>query len=200
MQAVIDKIMEAKSVAVLTHLNEDPDTIGSCFAFAKVMRKLGKEATVYVNGRIESRLAFIGDDYVLYQEGMKHNHDLCACIDCGDLGRIAERKSLFEEINHSINIDHHLTNTNFADANYVDGKAAAAGEILYALFEKWALNWIMILPRICIRQYAPIRVALSTVTLRLKQCVRRQTFWNMILTMRKWQDCFLTVSRLRRRN
>lgn len=27
MQAVIDKIMEAKSVAVLTHLNEDPDTI-----------------------------------------------------------------------------------------------------------------------------------------------------------------------------
>ena len=65
MQAVIDKIMEAKSVAVLTHLNEDPDTIGSCFAFAKVMRKLGKEATVYVNGRIESRLAFIGDDYVL---------------------------------------------------------------------------------------------------------------------------------------
>ena len=42
MQAVIDKIMEAKSVAVLTHLNEDPDTIGSCFAFAKVMRKLGK--------------------------------------------------------------------------------------------------------------------------------------------------------------
>ena len=136
MQAVIDKIMEAKSVAVLTHLNEDPDTIGSCFAFAKVMRKLGKEATVYVNGRIESRLAFIGDDYVLYQEGMKHNHDLCACIDCGDLGRIAERKSLFEEINNSINIDHHLTNTNFADANYVDGKAAAAGEILYALFER----------------------------------------------------------------
>ena len=140
MQAVIDKIMEAKSVAVLTHLNEDPDTIGSCFAFAKVMRKLGKEATVYVNGRIESRLAFIGDDYVLYQEGMKHNHDLCACIDCGDLGRIAERKSLFEEINNSINIDHHLTNTNFADANYVDGKAAAAGEILYALFEKMGIE------------------------------------------------------------
>lgn len=140
MQAVIDKIMEAKSVAVLTHLNEDPDTIGSCFAFAKVMRKLGKEATVYVNGRIESRLAFIGDDYVLYQEGMKHNHDLCACIDCGDLGRIAERKSLFEEINNSINIDHHLTNTNFADANYVDGKAAAAGEILCALFEKMGIE------------------------------------------------------------
>ena len=39
MQAVIDKIMEAKSVAVLTHMNEDLDTIGSYFALAKVMRK-----------------------------------------------------------------------------------------------------------------------------------------------------------------
>lgn len=41
MQAVIDKIMEAKSVAVLTHLNEDPDTIGSCFAFCKGYEKVG---------------------------------------------------------------------------------------------------------------------------------------------------------------
>ncbi len=28
-----------------------------------------KEATVYVNGRIESRLAFIGDDYVFVSRG-----------------------------------------------------------------------------------------------------------------------------------
>ncbi len=47
MQAVIDKIMEAKSVAVLTHLNEDPDTIGSCFAFAKVM-KVGVKRRPYM--------------------------------------------------------------------------------------------------------------------------------------------------------
>ncbi len=136
MQAVIDKIMKAESIAVFPHVNEDPDALGSCFAFAKAMRGMGKKATVYVSGKIESRLNFIGDDYVLYREGTEHNHDLCVCLDCGDLGRITERKTMFDEINNSVNIDHHYTNTNFADANYVDGKAAAASEILFELFNK----------------------------------------------------------------
>lgn len=136
MRAVIDKIMKAKSVAVLPHVNEDSDALGSCFAFAKVMRKIGKRATVYVSGRIEARLAFVGNDYVVYRDGIEHDHDLCACIDCGDIDRITERKSLFDEINNSVNIDHHYTNTNFADANYVDGEAAAAAEILFELFKE----------------------------------------------------------------
>lgn len=136
MQAVIDKIMKAKSVAVFPHVNEDPDALCSCFAFARMMRKLGKEATVYVSGKIEERLAFIGNDYVIYRDDIKHNHDLCACLDCGDIERITERKKLFDEINNSINIDHHLTNTNFADANYVDGKSSAVGEILVGLFKE----------------------------------------------------------------
>lgn len=136
MQAVIDKIIQAKSVAVFPHVNEDPDALGSCFAFAKMLRKLGKKATVYVSGKVESRLAFIGTDYVMYHDGIQHDHDLCACLDCGDINRIAERKSMFDEIGNSVNIDHHKTNTLFADANYVDGSASATSEILVELFDK----------------------------------------------------------------
>lgn len=135
MHSVIDKIIGAKSVAVLPHVNEDPDALASCFAFARLMRKLGKEATVYVSGKIESRLSFIGDDYVIYDGKAKHEHDLCACIDCGDLDRIGERRALFDSIGNSINIDHHLTNTRFADTNFVDGKASASGEILFEMIE-----------------------------------------------------------------
>lgn len=140
MQAVIDKIMSAKSVAVIPHVNEDPDALGSCFAFAQMLRKMGKEATVYVSGKVEARLAFIGRDYVMYHESIEHNHDLCACLDCGDIDRITERKTLFDEIGNSVNIDHHFTNTLFADANYVDGNAAAASEILYSLFQKMGVQ------------------------------------------------------------
>ncbi|MGN0107125.1 MAG: bifunctional oligoribonuclease/PAP phosphatase NrnA [Hominilimicola sp.] len=140
MQAVIDKIKKAKSVAVFPHVNEDPDALGSCFAFAKALRKMGKKATIYVSGRVEARLAFIGADYVMYHKGIAHDHDLCACLDCGDIERITERKALFEEIGNSVNIDHHLTNTRFADANYVDGKASATGEILFAMFGKMGVE------------------------------------------------------------
>lgn len=140
MQAVIDKILKAKSVAVFPHTNEDPDTLGSCFAFAKVMRKLGKQAVVYVSGKIEERLNFMCSDYVLYHDGIKHNHDLCVCLDCGDIERIIDRKALFDEINNSINIDHHFTNTNFADDNYVDAKSSAVGEILCYLFKEMGVE------------------------------------------------------------
>ncbi len=136
MQAVIEKIKAAKSAAVFPHINEDPDALGSCFAFCKMMRKMGKEATMYVSGKIESRLAFIGSDYVIYHDGIEHNHDLCVCLDCGDIERLSERKKMFDQIQNSVNIDHHMTNTDFADANYVDGSAAATGQILSELFDK----------------------------------------------------------------
>ena len=80
MQAVIDKIIEAKSVAVFPHVNEDSDALGSCFAFAKVLRKMGKKVTIYVSGRVEARLAFIGTDYVMYHEGIEHDHDLARVL------------------------------------------------------------------------------------------------------------------------
>lgn len=135
MRAVTDRIKKAKSIAVLTHINEDPDALGSCFAFAKAMKKIGKNAVVYVSGPIEKRLDFMGSDYEIYNGTVKE-HDLCVCIDCGDIGRIGERTKMLSDIGNSVNIDHHFTNTNYATANFVNGKAAAAGEILFELFEE----------------------------------------------------------------
>ena len=140
MDSVIDKIIKAKSVAILPHVNEDPDALGSCFAFQKVMRLMGKEAVIYVSGKIEARLDFIGNDYVMYNGDSCYNHDLCVCLDCGDIERITERKVIFDKIGNTVNIDHHFTNTRFADANYVDGTAAATGEILFDLFKEMQIT------------------------------------------------------------
>lgn len=133
MKEVIEKIKNARSVAVLPHINEDPDALGSCFAFTKAMQALGKEAVCYVSEELPCRFDFIGGDYVIYNGGAAGEHDLCVCIDCGDILRLGDRVNLFNEIGNTANIDHHITNTNFADANYVDGNASAAGEILCEL-------------------------------------------------------------------
>ncbi len=140
MKAVADKITAAETVAILTHVNEDPDTLGSCFAFKKMMTKLGKKAEIYVSGKVEERLSFMGSDYIIYDESMKKRYDLCACIDCGDAQRIGSRKSLFNAADATINIDHHYTNTNFADANLVNGGASSAAEILTELFAYMKLD------------------------------------------------------------
>ena len=140
MRKVIEKIQNAHSVAIIPHINEDADALGSCFAFASIMRRMGKEAVVYVSEVPEKRIEFIGEDYVIYNPEEVYSHDLCACIDCGDLKRIGDRVKLFNECENTINIDHHFTNTNFAQANYVDAKAAAAGEILCMLFKEMCVE------------------------------------------------------------
>lgn len=140
MRDIIDKMKNAHSAAIIPHVNEDADALGSCFAFAGVLKNMGIEATVYVSEDPEKRLDFIGGVYEVYDISKTYKHDLCVCLDCGDLKRIGDRKKLFDEIGNSINIDHHFTNTNFAQANYVDGKAAATGEILYMLFEEMGIE------------------------------------------------------------
>ncbi len=140
MNEVIEKIKNARSVAVIPHINEDPDALGSCCAFASVLRSMGKTAVIYISGAVEKRLDFIGGDYVIYDMKKKYSHDLCACLDCGDIKRLGNREKLFDEIGNSINIDHHSTNTYFADANHVDGNAAAAAEILYTLFDEMGVK------------------------------------------------------------
>lgn len=124
------------SAAILTHINEDPDTIGSCLAFREALLNMGKRAVVYVSAAVEKRISFIGTDYVIYDGKEQEKHDLCVCIDCGDILRIGKRKELFDKAEHSINIDHHRTNTLFAEVNYVDALSSAAGEILCGLFDE----------------------------------------------------------------
>ena len=137
MQEVINKIKSARSMALLPHVNEDPDALGSCFAFAAAMRSIGKEAVCYTEDDIEDHLKFMGGEYTIYNPeiSLAERHDLCVCLDCGDLGRVGARSKIFDEIGNSVNIDHHYTNTHFADANLVDGDAAATSEILTSLFK-----------------------------------------------------------------
>ncbi len=134
MKQIIEKLRSAQAIAILSHISEDADAIGSCLAMAHMLKKTGKNATIYVNDAIEDRLAFLGNDYVIYNEDTEVVADLCVCLDCGDIKRLGERASIVEKIGNSINIDHHYSNTNYADVNYVEGNASSTGEVIYKLF------------------------------------------------------------------
>ena len=140
MEAVIEKVRAAKSIAVLTHISEDPDALGSAFAFCSVLGNMGKTAVCYVSAKPQERHAFIGGDYVIYDKEKTYEHDLCLCLDCGDIKRLGDRIKLFKEIGNTANIDHHKTNTMFADANYVEGETSSTGEILFKVFREMGVE------------------------------------------------------------
>jgi phosphoesterase RecJ-like protein len=137
MDKIIEKLRESKHAAIMAHVSEDPDALGSCFAMAEALRQLGNEPVCYVNERPEPGLAFIGGKYTIFNGDVSDiNCDLCVCLDCGDRERLGSRVNIMRKVDNSVNIDHHYTNDLFAGENYVDGEAAATGEILYELFRK----------------------------------------------------------------
>ncbi len=134
MENIITKLNEAERLIILAHDNEDPDALGSCFAVREVLANMGKDARVVLSGPMHKRLRQIFGKAEVYDEHNDYDADLCVCLDCGDRERLGVRVAIFRNIGNSVNIDHHYTNNNFADANYVDGAASATGEILWDMF------------------------------------------------------------------
>lgn len=139
MEKIIEKIKSANTVAVFPHVNADPDALGSCYAFCEAMRLMGKRAVCYVEEIPQQRFQFIGGEYTLYT-GEADVYDLCASLDCGDMERLGSRAEIFNNAHDTINIDHHVTNTLFAQANYVEGDAAATGQILCEFLPKLGIK------------------------------------------------------------
>jgi len=61
-------------------------------------------------------------------------------LDTGDLERLGKRVEIFNSIKHTVNIDHHTTNTEFASVNLVNTKAAAVGELIYQLIKSMEIS------------------------------------------------------------
>lgn len=125
------KIEEAKSIAILAHQSEDGDAIGSVFAFYEVLVSMGKKADCFLSCEPEKRLSFLCSDYKLKSDIC---YDLLIILDCADKGRFSDRSMIFDNAKFSICIDHHKTNTGYADINIIKPEASATGEILFDLF------------------------------------------------------------------
>ena len=134
MNKAAELILKSKKVFIMGHEDEDPDSIGSCFAMRLALLKLGKDANCCFSAPLELHTSFMGDSYTVFDENADYTADLCICLDCADAKRLGSRIKVFESAEKTLSVDHHETNTLFADVNVVDGKASAVGEILYELF------------------------------------------------------------------
>jgi len=131
---LVDAIRQAKTISIIPHTSPDGDALGACFAFKKILAKIGKNATIYTEDGVPKYLAFLQVEHEVFNSDNIPSSDLCICIDCGDIGRMGERKAMLKSAKVTANIDHHKTNDGFADINIVEADASSAGEICYKLF------------------------------------------------------------------
>ena len=138
MKEIAKKIQDSQNIVITAHISEDADAIGSTFALTTALRNIGKNVTLVLSDKPEDRLRFLKCDYVIFEDGMTPPQDLFICLDSADVKRLDSR-AIFLEKSESVSIDHHYTNTKYADINYVDGDASSTGELIFMLLKEIGL-------------------------------------------------------------
>jgi phosphoesterase RecJ-like protein len=132
LENIKEKIDESKSILMIAHENPDGDAIASALALYNAFQKLEKKSAVYIPSPDKTYSFLAGFDEMLIGETAPDakNFDLCISLDSSDIQRLGICGDIFKEIDDTICIDHHITNQNFADINYINAVASSTCENL----------------------------------------------------------------------
>lgn len=138
MQKIADALSDSHTIYIFPHMVADGDAMGSCASLCGLMRKMGKTADIVMEDEIPDNLKFLDKNYVIYadKETELPERDLCIALDCSNVDRFPKREHIFFGAGkRTACVDHHVTETGFADVNLVDPYAAATCELLYELYD-----------------------------------------------------------------
>ena len=138
MQDQIRKLLqEAKSIAILGHVRPDGDCVGSCLGLYHYITSNWKEYKVQIFLEEFDEKFFIlnGAKDISHNLASKEKFDLAIACDVASIDRLGKAITIFENASHTLSIDHHLTNTNYADTTYLCGGLSSTGEVLCQLFD-----------------------------------------------------------------
>jgi len=122
-------LMDRDNFLILTHRRPDGDTVGCAGALAQGLREAGKAAFVLRNPETTARYLRFVEDYWAY-DGYTPDHVIIVDTAAYDLFPINGDGFIG---NVSLSIDHHPSNTHYAQLCCHDETRAACGEIIYEL-------------------------------------------------------------------
>lgn len=138
MKIVLGDILKGKhSVALGGHIRPDGDCVGSCLGLYMYLKEQYPqlETDVYLEEVPEAYRIISCTDEVKNRIPEKKEYDLFICLDCGDLGRLGFSSPLFERAGETLCIDHHVSNSAFADLNYIVSDASSTSELVFTLLD-----------------------------------------------------------------
>jgi phosphoesterase RecJ-like protein len=135
----ISLIRRHRTFLVTSHVFPDGDAVGSQLALAQVLRKLGKKVLVVNDHPFPRAYRFLDPRATARVHTKKLAARIARCdvavvVDAGSLDRVGRVGPVIESAGlTTVCIDHHKTNSRFADVNVVDPEVASTGEMVYRL-------------------------------------------------------------------
>jgi phosphoesterase RecJ-like protein len=135
---IVATLRGARRIALVSHRDPDPDTIGSALALGLGLESLGKQVSWHCADPVPEQQRFLHGSERFTQEPPPENVDLVVTVDFGSVDRakfaLPARPTL-------VNIDHHASNDNFGTANLVDVTAAASAELVSRVIDALGIPW-----------------------------------------------------------
>ena len=138
MSNIYKEILDSDSILLLAHENPDGDAIGSLMGMYHMLINLNKKVDVVVPEMPETFLFLNSIEKVITKSD--NEYDLAIVLDCANKERIGQTNNEFDSCKKSIIIDHHLSNQEFGDVNYVEGDTSSCCQVLYYLFKEWGID------------------------------------------------------------
>lgn len=132
---VSHKFQAAEKILIVSHIRPDGDAIGSVLGLGLSLQFVGKHVQMVLSDGIPQTFRHL-DGVEQLKQHAEGEFDLICVLDCSDLQRTGKALNGYSQ--PDINIDHHITNLEFAHINLVDTQAVATAEILAELIQ--ALN------------------------------------------------------------
>lgn len=140
---IIDHILEAirssRTLCVAGHVRPDGDCIGSQLGLTVALRNQGRKVVCWNDDPVPHKLAFLDPGHLLQKPQPGRRFDCVIATDSASLERLGKTAECIRHRRRFINIDHHESNTRFADINWVSAKEPSTGELIFRLLR--AANW-----------------------------------------------------------
>ena len=118
--AAAAQIKKARSAAIFCHSRPDGDSLGSGLALCLAMRAAGKTAYLVCEDAAPEKFLFIPAMAEIKKELPEGEFDTFIAVDCADFTRMGAFGNVFARFRgDTVNIDHHISNTEYAKTNCV---------------------------------------------------------------------------------
>ena len=138
MKEVLAALHGARRIALVSHRDPDPDTIGSALALGLGLESLGKQVSWHCADPVPEQQRFLHGSDRFTQEPPPEDVDLVVTVDFGSVDRA---KFALPSGPKLVNIDHHASNDHFGAANLVDVTAAASAELVSRVIDALGIKW-----------------------------------------------------------
>lgn len=143
---IIDRILDAlrgsKTFCVAGHVRPDGDCVGTQLGLALALQNEGKKVVCWNEDPVPQKYKFLDAAGLFQQPKRGLKFDCVIATDCASFERLGRVTRCIAQRKIFVNIDHHESNTRYADVNWVSAGEPSCGELIYRLLKvaRWPIT------------------------------------------------------------